>query len=109
MLTRCQVRLLRSHVDVQVTDGQDLLLQYVSSYVSKMKGHDVLYDLIMEDVSGYEIDHKYLGCLKVNVPEMVLEMSDFKPSHTMGLTTKFTAPHPKSESLELCKELNAQN
>ena len=57
------------------------------SYVFKMKDHNVLYHRIMEDVSRYDIGHKYMGCLKVNVPEMVLEMSDFRPSHTLGATS----------------------
>ena len=55
---------LECHMDVQCADGKDLLLQYSTSYVAKMKDHDLLYDTIMKDVSGYDVGNKYYGYVR---------------------------------------------
>ena len=38
---------LKCSVDVQSSDGQSLLLKYVSSYVTKMNDHKLLKGLIL--------------------------------------------------------------
>ena len=48
-----------SHMDVQCTDGRDMLLQNATSYVTIMNNYDILYESIMRDVSGYDIANKY--------------------------------------------------
>jgi len=83
---------LKCHMDVQCADGKDMLLRYTTSYVSKMKDHDLLYDSIMKEVSGYHIGNQYMSALDVNVPEMVLLFSDIKAAYTKGLTKKFSVP-----------------
>ena len=39
--------LLKRFVDLQSSDGQSLLLKYVSSYVTKMNDHKLLKGLIL--------------------------------------------------------------
>ena len=87
---------LRCHMDVQCGDGKDMLLRYTTSYVSKMKDHDLLYDSIMKEVSGYHIGNQYMSALDINVPEMVLLFSDIKAAYTKGLTKKFSVPRIES-------------
>ena len=79
-------------MDVQCADGRDMLLQYTTSYVSKMKDHDLLYDSIMRDVSGYDIANQYMGTISKNVLEMVSSFSDVAISSSAGLTKKFFVP-----------------
>ena len=83
-----------SHMDVQCTDGRDMLLQYATSY-TKMKDHDLLYDSILRDVSGYDITNKYMETMDVNEPEMVSSLSNISISSTGGLTKKFFVPWPE--------------
>ena len=89
------VGLLRCHMDFQCADGRDMLLQYVSSYVTKLKDHDVLYETIMRDVSGYDVANKYMGTMSINVPEMVGSFSDIGISSTGATTKKFFVPLPE--------------
>lgn len=88
------VGLFDSHMDVQCADGRDLLLQYTTSYVSKMKDHDVLYESILKNVSGYDLGNKYLGAMLVNEPEMICQMAGIKISSTAAMTKKFRVPWP---------------
>ena len=37
---------LQSSMDIQSSDGRALLLIYASSYVTKMKYHDIMYGLL---------------------------------------------------------------
>jgi len=79
-------------MDVQCSDGKDLLLQYTTSYATKMKDHDILYDSVMKDVSGYDIANKYMGTMLVNEPELVCHLADIKISWCSALTKKFRVP-----------------
>ena len=46
--------LLKRFVDLQSSDGQSLLLKYVSSYVTKMNDHKLLKGLIL-----YKTEHSF--------------------------------------------------
>ena len=39
---------LKSSMDIQSSDGRALLLKYASSYVTKMKDHDIMKGLLNE-------------------------------------------------------------
>lgn len=40
-----------------------------------MKDHDILYDTIMKDVSGYDVGNKYMASLDVNMREMDVQFA----------------------------------
>ena len=39
---------LKSNMDIQSSDGRALLLKYATSYVTKMKDHDIMKGLLNE-------------------------------------------------------------
>lgn len=60
---------LKCHMDMQCSDGRGMLMKYVTSYVTKMGDHDIIYDSIMKNVSGYHIGSKYMHTLTVIMEE----------------------------------------
>ena len=92
------LRSLECHMDVQCADGKDMLLRYTTSYVSKIKHHDVLYDTILKDFSGYDIGNRYMGALDVNFPEMVMLLIDVKVAYCSAVTKRFVVPRIETVS-----------
>ena len=81
-----------SHVDVQSTDGYGLLLQYVSSYITKL--HDdctgnALHDI---DVDARNAAFRFVVSHHPTAPQMWLLLSNFKYCHHSGLTKQLTVP-----------------
>lgn len=87
---------LRCHMDVQTTNGRDMLLQYVTSYVSKC--HDVvnidrLYNC---EVGPFQAAYKHLRTLRPCEPEMWLTLSATKSCATATITKQYTPPQPQA-------------
>ena len=75
---------LKSHMDVQSSDGKAMLLKYVTSYVTKLKDHEILDIYHGSDISGYHIGARYMERLIVGVPEMVQHFCTTKVAWCMG-------------------------
>ena len=83
---------LRSHMDVQCTDGYSMLLQYVSSYVTKMHDDFICNDLYNVDIDACNAAYRYVMGTPPTEPEMWLSLSDMKFVHHSGKTKRFTVP-----------------
>ena len=83
---------LRSHMDVQCTDGYSMLLQYVSSYVTKMHDDFICDDLYNVDIDARNAAYCYVMGTPPTEPEMWLSLSDMKFVHHSGKTKRFTVP-----------------
>ena len=83
---------LRSHIDVQSTDGYSMLLQYVSSYVTKMHDDFICDDLYNVDIDARNAAYRYVMGTPPTEPEMWLSLSNMKFVHHSGKTKRFTVP-----------------
>ena len=83
---------LHSHMDVQCTDGYSMLLQYVSSYVTKMHDDFICDDLYNVDIDSRNAAYRYVMGTPPTEPEMWLSLSDMKFVHHSGKTKRFTIP-----------------
>ena len=81
-----------SHQDIQSTDGYGLLLQYVSSYVTKMTDDCIGEHLYNENVDSRNAAFRFIATHKPTEPEMWLLLSNFKYCHHSGLTKHLTVP-----------------
>lgn len=79
---------LNSHMDVQSADGKALLLKYVSSYVTKLKDHEILDSYTADDVKGIDIGARYMKHLKISEPEMIQHFSNSRVAHHKGESCK---------------------
>ena len=71
---------LRCCMDVQFSDGNNTLLQYVSSYVSKWQDAYSTDKLFSRLTSPYQATYRHIKELNVWKPEMFLCMSSIKMS-----------------------------
>ena len=83
---------LRSHMDVQCTDGSSMLLQYGSSFVTKMDDDFICDDLYNVDIDACNAAYRYVMGMHPTEPEMWLSLSDRKFVHHSGKTKRFTIP-----------------
>jgi hypothetical protein len=67
----------------------------INIYISLLAGqkdHDVFYDTVMKEVSGYDVGNKYMGTRDINLPEMVMQFADIKVASTKGNCKRFRIP-----------------
>ena len=83
---------LRSHMDVHCTDGYSMLLQDVSSYVTKMRNDFICNDLYNVDIDVCNAAYCYEMGTHPTEPEMRLSLSDMKCVHHSGKTKRFIVP-----------------
>ena len=79
-------------MDVQCTDGYSMLLQYVSSYITKMHDDFIFDDLYNVDIDARNAVYRYVMGTPPTEPEMWLSLSDMKFVHHSGKTKRFTVP-----------------
>ena len=83
---------LRSNMDVQCTDGHDMVLRYVNSYVTKMQDAfiaDTLYD---SNIDARNAAFRYVVKLHPCEPEMWLVTTRWSVSYLSGRHKKLTVP-----------------
>ena len=85
---------LKCRTDVQLADGQAMLLKYVSSYVTKMHESATSEGLYFKDVAGYEAAHSFLRTVTPLEPEMVFQLSNIKVCWRDKMTILFRPPFP---------------
>ena len=86
---------LQCRTDVQLADGKELLLKYVSSYVTKMHESATSEGLYCTDVTGYQAANSFLRTVKPLEPEMVFQLSNIiKVCWTDKMTLLFRPPFP---------------
>ena len=85
---------LQCRTDVQLADGKELLLKYVSSYVTKMHESATSEGLYCTDVTGYQAANSFLRTVKPLEPEMVFQLSNIKVCWTDKMTVLFHPPFP---------------
>lgn len=83
---------LKCRMDVQATDNRNMILRYVTSYVSKVHDAQLQKSTFTRNPSTYMIAYQHLKALCPNVPEMVLQMSDIKVAWSSTNTKKFVPP-----------------
>ena len=69
---------LHCRTDVQVADGQGMLLEYLSSYVTKMHESATSEGLYCMDVTGFQAANSFLRTVQPLAPEMAFQLSNFK-------------------------------
>lgn len=83
-------------MDVQFTDGKGMILQYVTSYVTKWQdafNNDALFS---PHVSGFKAALRHLQSVEICEPEMYLQMSSIKMAWTPTRTKRFAVPSTKN-------------
>ena len=66
---------LRCRTDVQLADGRGMLLNYVSSYVTKMHEAATVEGLYM---TGYQAANSFLRSVRPLAPEMAFQLANIK-------------------------------
>ena len=87
----------RSHHDIQSSDGHDLLLQYVSSYVIKTHDDAIGQSLYDADLDARNAAFRFIVQHHPCEPEMWFYMSNFKSCYHSCLTKKFFVPRYNNE------------
>ena len=90
---------LRCRMDFQFTNGNDMLLRYVCSYVSKWQDAYSNERLFSKQTSPYQAAYRHIKDTNICEPEMWLYMSSMKMSWTSSRSKQFSPP--KNE--ELCQ------
>lgn len=85
---------LQCRMDVQSSDGHDLLLKYVSSYITKAHGAYHSESLYTAHVAPYEAAYRHLKQLAPLEPETWLAMSSKKIAWTPHRVKRFAVPLP---------------
>lgn len=83
---------LRCRMDLQFSNGNDMLLRYVSSYVSKWQDGYTSERLFSKLTSPYQAAYRHTKETNVCEPEMWLYMSSIKMSWTSSRTKEFCPP-----------------
>lgn len=86
---------LRCRMDLQFSNGNDMLLQYVSSYVSKWQDAYSSERLFSKQTSPYQAAYRHIKDINVCEPEMWFYMSSMKMAWSSSRTKEFCPP--KSE------------
>lgn len=85
---------LQCSMDVQSSDGQAMLLKYVTSYVSKCHDAVKCQQLYSADLGAYQAATSFLKHMHPLEPEMVLQLTSTKIAWSNSRTKPFTAPVP---------------
>ena len=85
---------MRCRTNVQVADGKEMLLKYVTSYVMKMHDASTSKGLYCLDISGFQVANSFLWMVHPLVPEMVFQLSTIKVAWTDKMTKQFRPPYP---------------
>jgi hypothetical protein len=83
-------------MDVQTTDGNGMILRYVTSYVSKWKDaydNELLYSSI---VTPYQAAYSHIKQMVPCEPEMWLHLSSLKMSWSSSRTKEYCVPLPST-------------
>ncbi|XP_020900507.1 uncharacterized protein LOC110239141 [Exaiptasia diaphana] len=87
---------LRCRMDVQVTDHRSMILNYVTSYVSKFHDEGVRSALYSRHVTPYMAAYRHIADMKPLEPEMVISLSHHKPAWTKNNTKRYIPPRPEN-------------
>lgn len=100
---------LQCSMDVQSSDGQAMLLKYVTSYVAKC--HDVVktQQLYSVDLGAYQAATSFLKNMHPLEPEMVLQLTSMKIAWKNSRTKPFTAPTPNQTQHKVHQKYLAQS
>jgi len=82
----------RSHQDIQSSDGHGLLLQYVSSDVTKTCDDSIAQSLYDADLDARNAAFRFVVNHKPAEPEMWFHISNFKSCYHSVLTKKLCVP-----------------
>ena len=83
---------LKCRMDVQMTDGKDMLLRYVTSYVAKWHDSFQTAGLYSRSVSACQAAVRHVKDLHPCKPEMWLALSSMKHCWTSSTTEKYMPP-----------------
>ena len=83
---------LRCRMDLQFSDGNDMLLRYVSSYVSKNSDGYTNDRLFSRLTSPFQAAYRHIKDMNVCEPEMWMSMSSIKISWTCSRTKEYCPP-----------------
>lgn len=83
---------LKCSMDFQLTDGRAMILNYVSSYVSKWQDSFDSEGLYSVHVSAFQAAYRHVKDFHPGEPDMWLSLSSVKPAWTSSNQKTFTAP-----------------
>lgn len=87
---------LRCRMDLQFSNGNDMLLQHVSSYVSKWQYAYSSERLFSKQTSPYQAAYRHIKDINVCEPEMWFYMSSMKMAWSSSRTKEFCPPKLKN-------------
>ena len=96
---------LKCSMDYQITDGNAMLLRYVTSYVTKWQDASHIDSLYSYKLQDYKAAVKHLMSNRPAEPEMWLELSSKKVAWMCSRTKRYNVP--TSDTIKTDKIANA--
>ena len=89
-----QPLIVRSHMDVQASDGRSMLLRYVATYLPKFSDAFAT-EWLNDHASDFAIARRVLTEYRPLEPEMVLQLASFlfRPCRAPGSVKRFVPPN----------------
>ena len=84
--------MLKCPIDVQISDGKEMLLRYVTSYVSKWQDSFATKGMYNRCVTPCQAAMRHLKDLHPCKPEMWMTFTSIKASWSSSNTKKYTPP-----------------
>ena len=87
---------LKCRMDVQTSDGNAMLLRYVTSYVAKCHDNQMTDALYSTKVTPFQAAYRHLRMITPLEPEMFMALAAKRIAYTCSRTKKVTCPNPES-------------
>lgn len=87
---------LKCRMDVQTSDGNLMLLKYVTSYVAKCHDNQMTEALYSNQVNPFQAAYRHLRVLTPLEPEMLMALTSKRVAYTPSRTKKITCPLPSN-------------